>query len=309
MQIPILVIIAAVAVSISIPLLWWSLASGRDKPDISLDGQRSSGSTVNARTLVLQGGAGGRAVLPAMRSFGATLLKVTPVGWVSSLQRNLMLGGQYGDNYALERALVLKVLLGIGGFLLGFFAFSGSPDLQRFIFTALFTVTGFFIPDAIIARKGRQRQEQIELEMPDTLDQLTMSVEAGLGFEAALTRTAQAGDGPLAEEFNRTLREIQLGIPRDQALRQMGERTDVSDLDSFVLAVVQSEKYGIGIGQVLRVQAEEVRDKRRQRAEEKALKIPVLLIFPLAFCIFPTIFIVILGPAAIRIFRDLSPNL
>jgi tight adherence protein C len=220
-----------------------------------------------------------------------------------------MLGGHQGDTYALERTLVLKVLLGIGGFLLGFFALSGSSDLQRYALIALFTVTGFFIPDAIVARRGRLRQERIEREMPDSLDQLTMSVEAGLGFEAALTRTAQAGQGPLAEELNRTLREIQLGIPRDQALRQMADRTDVSDLNSFVLSVVQSEKYGIGIGKVLRVQAEEVRDKRRQRAEEKALKIPVLMIFPLAFCIFPTIFIVILGPAAIRIFRDLTPNL
>ena len=306
---PIQVILAAVAVSVSVPLLWWSLASDRSRPDISMGGQTNSEPITDARSLVLQGSAGGRFVIPAMRSFGATLLTLTPVGWVSSLRRNLMLGGHHGDSYALERTLVLKVLLGIGGFLLSFFAFSGSPDVQRFAFIALFTVTGFFIPDAIVARRGRRRQEQIELEMPDTLDQLTMSVEAGLGFEAAVTRTAHAGQGPLAEELNRTLREIQLGIPRDQALRQMADRTNVPDLNSFVLAVVQSDKYGIGIGKVLRVQAEEVRDKRRQRAEEKALKIPVLLIFPLAFCIFPTIFIVILGPAAIRIFRDLAPNL
>ena len=134
-----------------------------------------------------------------------------------------------------------------------------------------------------------------------------MTVDAGLGFEAALARAAQAGDGPLAHELHRLLREMQLGVPRAEALRNLSARTDVADLDSFVIAVVQSQAYGIPMASVLRVQSDELRDKRKQRAEERALKIPVLLIFPLAFCIFPAMFIVLLGPAAIRIFRDLGP--
>jgi tight adherence protein C len=133
-----------------------------------------------------------------------------------------------------------------------------------------------------------------------------MSVEAGLGFEAALARTSRVGEGPLAEELNRTVQEMQLGVSRSDALRNLADRTDVTDLKSFVLTVVQSEEYGLPIAKVLRVQAEELRDKRRQRAEERALKIPVFLIFPLAFCIFPTIFIIVLGPAMIRIYRGMA---
>jgi len=213
-----------------------------------------------------------------------------------------MLGGHNTDTYALERALVLKFVLGGTGILIAWFIFPNLSGLQRIAVLILFGGVGFFLPDGFFARRGRERQEKIQTELPDTLDQLTMSVEAGLGFEAALARAASTGDGPLAAELNRTIREVQLGIPRDQALRQLADRTDVPDLDSFVLAVVQSEKYGIGIGQVLRVQAAELREKRRERAEERALKIPVLILFPLVLCIFPTIFIVLLGPAGIQIY-------
>ncbi len=122
----------------------------------------------------------------------------------------------------------------------------------------------------------------------------------------ALARTSRVGEGPLAEELNRTGQEMQLGVSRSDALRNLADRTDVADLRSFVLTVVQSEEYGLPIAKVLSVQADELRDKRRQRAEERALKIPVLLIFPLAFCIFPTIFIIVLGPALIRIYRGMA---
>ena len=301
---PIYVVVAAIAVSASIPILWWALAAGRrDARAVDLAGM--SATSTNARRLVLEQGAGGRVVLPAVRSFGDLLMKLTPVGWLSSLRYRLTMAGHHGDSYTLERVLVLKFVLGALGFVISIVFFSDLPGVQRLAVVVFFVGLGFFIPDAVIARRGRDRQAQIQLEMPDTLDQLTMSVEAGLGFEAALARASQTGNGPLVQEFNRTIREIQLGLPRDDALRQLSERTDVADLDSFVLAVVQSEKYGIGIGSVLRVQAEELRDKRRERAEERALKIPVLIIFPLAFCIFPAIFIVLLGPAAIQIYESL----
>ncbi|MEA3510030.1 MAG: type II secretion system F family protein [Actinomycetota bacterium] len=233
-------------------------------------------------------------------------MRLTPVGWIASLRRRLMLEGHHGDTYALERTLVLKFVLGALGLLVSSLLFSDLGGIQRLAIAGLLTGIGFFIPDAFIARRGTARQEQIQLELPDVLDQLTMSVEAGLGFEAALGRAARSGAGPLAEELNRTLRETQLGIPRDQALRNLADRTDVPDLDSFVRAIVQSEQHGIAIGPVLRVQSDELRDKRRERAEERALKIPVLIIFPLAFCIFPALFIVLLGPAGIRIFDTLG---
>jgi tight adherence protein C len=303
---PIYILFAALAVSASIPILWWSLAADRKGAGIVNDPHSPSGQTINARQLVLEQGASSRVVKPAITSLGATLLRLSPVGWIESLRRRLMLEGHSGDTYALERTLVLKFVLGTLGLVIGLFVFSNASGIQQLAITILLIGFGFFIPDAIIARRGTSRQNEIQLEMPDTLDQLTMSVEAGLGFEAALGRAARSGDGPLAQEFSRTLREVQLGVPRNDALRQLADRTDVPDLDSFVLAVVQSEEYGIPIGPVLRVQSDELRDKRRERAEERALKIPVLLIFPLAFCIFPSIFIVLLGPAAIRIFDTLG---
>jgi tight adherence protein C len=302
---PVQVFIAALAVGASIPILWWSLASNRTRPNAVDKDSQTSKNVTDTRQLLLERGAGQRVVAPAMRSFGAKIVQVSPVGWTESLRRHLVLGGSQVDTYALERVFALKFVLGTAGFLLGFFALSGSTSTRRLLLSLVLAVVGFMIPDAIAARRGRKRQEQIELEMPDTLDQVTMSVEAGIGFEAALARTARTGEGPLAAEINRTLREIQLGIPRDEALRKMADRTDVSDLDSFVLAVVQSEEYGIPIGKVMRVQSDELRDKRRQRAEERALKIPVLLIFPLVFCIFPAMFIVLLGPAAISIMSTL----
>jgi len=172
--------------------------------------------------------------------------------------------------------------------------------------TLLITGVAFAMPDIWVRRRGEERQHQIQIELPDVLDQITMSVDAGLGFEASVARAAKVGEGPLADELSRTVQEMQLGISRTDALRNLAERTEVPDLKSFVVTVVQSEEYGLPITTVLSVQADELRDKRRQRAEERALRIPVLLIFPLAFCIFPTIFIILLGPALIRIYRDIG---
>jgi len=296
---PLYVLVAALAVVVSIPLLAWSLTSDR-RQSVMVKASRDAGTQLtDTRQIVLEESTMNRVVLPTVRSIGHRLRRLTPASRIRSLQRNLGFGGRYGDTYALERLLVMKFLLGGAGFVASIFLFSSVSGLQRVFLTALLTGSGFIVPDVLVARRGRKRQEEIELAMPDTLDQVTMALEAGLGFEAALSRTARVGAGPLAEELNRTLREIQLGIPREQALRKLAERTDVPDLDSLVLAVVQSERYGLGIGQVLRVQSEELRERRRQRAEEQALKIPVKIIFPLVFCIFPTVFIVLLAPAII----------
>lgn len=303
---PIHVVLAALAVSVSLPVLWLSVASARGGSSSLMSKQRVvAGDIKNARDIALMRGASERIAIPALQSLGATVRRMTPLGWVDTLRKNLTLAGYY-RNDALERALLGKfALVGVGVFL-GFFMPSvGAPGpAVAWIFGL--AIFGFFVPDLLVYSKGTERQAEIQMELPDTLDQMRMSVDAGLGFEAAMHRAAHAGDGPLAEELRRLLREIQLGVPRAEAMRNLGDRTNVQDLDSFVLAVVQSSSYGIPVAKVLRVQSDELRDKRRQRAEEQALKIPVLLIFPLAFCIFPAMFIVLLGPAAIRIFRDLG---
>ncbi len=304
---PITIILAALAVAASLPLLWVSVASRRTAGASNLKRRTSPLAEVtDARELILSQGAGSRLGMPMLRSLGSTLRRVTPAGWVDSLRRRLVLAGK-ADRFSLERLLVVKFALAAGGLVVSLMFLSGLSGAMFIVATAVLTAIGFFLPDAVVSSQADTRQESIRMELSDTLDQVRMTVDAGLGFEAALGRVARTGDGPLAEELHRTLREIQLGVPRHEALRNLADRTDVQDLNSFVLAVVQSEGYGIPIAKVLRVQSEELRDKRRQAAEERALKIPVLLIFPLAFCVFPVIFIVLLGPAIVRIVRDLGP--
>jgi tight adherence protein C len=303
---PIQIVLAALAVSISVPLLWFSVASARGGGSMVLGkGQLATGEIRNARDLVLTRSASERIAIPFLRNLGTRLRRVTPLGWVDALRRNLSLAGKY-DPQALERALVGKFVLAGVLLAVGLIGPSVGPPAARPVWAIGLSVFGFFIIDLLTYSKGKERQARIEKLLPDTLDQMRMSVDAGLGFEAAMHRAAHAGDGPLAQELRRLLHEIQLGVPRAEAMRNLADRTNVQDLDSFVLAIVQSSSYGIPVANVLRVQSDELRDKRRQRAEEQALKIPVLLIFPLAFCIFPAMFVVLLGPAAIRIFRDLS---
>jgi tight adherence protein C len=167
-------------------------------------------------------------------------------------------------------------------------------------------VLGYAVPDLIIGSRGRQRQTQIGRELPDTLDQLTISVEAGLGFDAALMRVASTGTGPLAEELRRMLGELKVGVSRADAFRHLIDRTDVSELRHFALVLKQAEEFGLPIARVLRIQAAELRMKRRQRAEETAMKVPVKIVFPLVLCIFPALFVVLLGPAVIRVLRVLG---
>ena len=167
-------------------------------------------------------------------------------------------------------------------------------------------VVHYFLPDLLLQNAGIKRRDKIQLELADTLDQMTIAVEAGLGFDSAMARAGKNGKGPLAEELIRTLQDIQLGQSRRQAYEAFVERVDVPDLRRFLRAVIQADVYGIAVGDVLRTQAAEMRLKRRQRAEEKAMQIPVKVIFPLIMCILPVLFIVLLGPAAMDIVAAFS---
>ena len=161
-------------------------------------------------------------------------------------------------------------------------------------------VLGTFLPDLLVYNLGLRRQQEIRKTMPDILDMLTVSVEAGLGFDAALAQVARGGKGPMVGETARVLREMQLGRRRSEALRAMAERTTVLELRTFASAVVQAGELGIPIANVLREQASEMRVKRRQRAEEQAQKVPVKILFPLILCIFPVLFVVVIGPGVLR---------
>jgi tight adherence protein C len=226
--------------------------------------------------------------------------RLTPTGYEAKLDRWLSLAGRPAS-LPLDRLIIGKPLLALAGAVLGLLMFANSPSAQVIALGLFLTVLLYFVPDLLVYNKGIKRQQEIELELPNTLDQLLISVEAGLGFEAAMARAGGYGGGALAQELMRTLQDIQVGRPRQEAYQALADRSSVQDLRSFVRAVVQADKYGIGIAKVLRTQAKQARVKRRQRAEEKAMKLPVKVLFPLLLCIFPVLFIVLLGPAAIKI--------
>ena len=165
---------------------------------------------------------------------------------------------------------------------------------------------GFFVPDYWLGTRIKARQKAILLAIPDTLDLLTISVKAGLGFDAALGKVIEKTEGPLSDEFRRALAEVRIGKPRRDALKEMVARTNVPALTNFIGAIVQAEQLGVAIANVLEVQSEQLRIERRQRAEEMSAKAPIKMLFPLVGCIFPSMFIVILGPAMILILRNLG---
>jgi tight adherence protein C len=225
--------------------------------------------------------------------------RLTPPGYVSFLDRLLSLAGR-PVSMPLGKVLGSKLALGLAGAGLGAYltAVGSTPPMRL---AGLFVlVLGYFIPDLMLYSKGLERQKVIQLELANTLDQMLISVEAGLGFEGAMARAGENGKGPLAEEIIRTLQDMQVGRSRRESYLALAERTSIPELRSFVQAVVQADTYGIAISRVLRVQAKVMRVKRRQRAEEKAMKLPVMILFPLLFFIFPVLFIAILGPAVIN---------
>jgi tight adherence protein C len=299
--VPPYVVGAAALVVLSIPVLAWSLAGSRrgSRTNAALDFAGG-----DERAVVLADGPLDRLIFPAAKAIGRKARALTPAGWIDRLERQVRLVGS-PKRWTVERILAVKALLGIAALFAGLTLLTNDLTLTTIGIVVGATVFAYHIPDVILYGRARERQTKISRELPDTLDQLTISVEAGLGFDAALQRVAAAGDGVLAEELRRTLNEITVGKTRTEALRNLGERTDVQELRHFVLTLSQAEQYGLPVARVLRIQSAELRMKRRQRAEETAMKIPVKIVFPLVLCIFPALFVVLLGPAMIRVFRAL----
>jgi len=226
-------------------------------------------------------------------------VRLSPSGIAGTLQRRLDLAGNPArwtpDRLLAIKGLGLVVLAVLGGLI-------GLPRIgMLFLLAGVGGAIGFFLPDVLLYNAGVKRQEKILAALPDALDMLTICVEAGLGFDAAIAQVARNTSGPLAAEFARALQEMQIGKARAQALRGMAGRTTVSELRTFVSAVVQSGELGIAISQVLREQSNEMRLRRRQRAEEKAQKVPVKITFPLVICLFPALLVVVIGPGIIEI--------
>jgi tight adherence protein C len=196
--------------------------------------------------------------------------------------------------------MLLMAVAGTGlGLLLGF-GYVGDPT-QAMLLTVAFGGMGLYAPRMWLGRRVRERRQEILEAMPNSLDLLTLSVEAGLGFDAALQRVAEKYNNSLADEFNKVLAEMKLGRTRKDSLLAMGERVQVDEISSFVTAIVQSSELGASLADTLRVQAEDMRRRRRQRAEEKGNQAPLKMLFPMVGCIFPALFVVLLGPAVIQV--------
>lgn len=205
-----------------------------------------------------------------------------------------------------ERILGAKVLAASVGGGLGFLYTIGSGSaLRMLLLVSVLAGVGFVVPDLLVYNAGQKRTERMKRALPDALDMLTICVESGLGFDAALLHVARSTEGPLGQELSRLLQEMQIGVGRAEAMRAMAERSTLPELRSFCLAMVQADQLGIPLARVLRVQSREMRVKRRQNAEERAQKVPVKIMIPLVLFILPCLFVVIGGPAAITIYHSM----
>ncbi|WP_458115445.1 type II secretion system F family protein [Arthrobacter sp. D2-10] len=230
---------------------------------------------------------------------------ITPAGYIQKLDKLLALAGRPAS-MPLGKVLGAKPALCLVAGALGFLMANAAQKPTITMLAIFLTLFGYFIPDLLLYSKGQERQKAMQLELANTLDQMLISVEAGLGFESAMQRAGETGKGPLAEELVRTLQDMQVGRSRRESYLALADRTSIPELRSFVKAVVQADAYGIALSGVLRTQAKVMRVKRRQRAEEKAMKLPVTVLFPLLFFIFPVLFIIILGPAVINAIATFS---
>jgi tight adherence protein C len=250
-----------------------------------------------------------RALQPLLGGMTNLGKRFTPVGYVDKVREKFVYAGM-PEQQAVDRFLavrVVTVVLAALSFLLLFvFNILGLEGMLRLAVPGLFVLLFMLGPDSWLNRKVEARQHEIQISLPDVLDLLVISVEAGLGFEQALDRVTHSVPGPLSEEFSRMLGETRAGAARSDAMRALDDRCNVPELRSFVMAVIQADTFGVSIGRVLRGQAEEMRIKRRQLAEERAQKAPVKMLIPMVFCIFPALFVIVIGPAILNIRESLA---
>jgi tight adherence protein C len=242
-----------------------------------------------------------RTVAPLAARFSGVGRRFSRAGAAARIQRRLDIAGN-PDSWDVERILGAKVLaLGaLAGLTLFLGLANGASPTRVLLVAAITGGFGFVLPNILLYNAGEKREALMRRALPDALDLLTISVEAGLGFDAAVLKVARNIQGPLAQEFSRLLQEMQIGVGRMQALRAMGERTTIRELRSFCQAMDQADQLGVPIGRVLRIQAKEMRARRRQSAEEQAQKVPVKIMIPLVLFIMPCLLIVVGGPAAVQ---------
>jgi tight adherence protein C len=295
-------ILGAVAVVGSVFVAWWALAGERaERVQLGVPESRST----DLRSRMLEQGVTERVTEPLFERLGAWLRRRSPGGRVNELSGKLVRAGS-PPAWTVERLLVVKVLLALAAGSMMFLVAGQGLSSWRPLLAIGAAGIGFYAPNAILERRAGERAIAIRAELSDVIDQLSMMVQAGLGVDAAMARAARSGSGPLAEELTRVGNDVRVGVERSVALANLADRVDVPELKSFVAALAQAERLGVPVSQTLQIQAAEMRLKRRQFAEEQAMKLPVKLLFPLVFCILPVMFVVLLAPAALRILEEFN---
>ncbi|MEY2468336.1 MAG: tight adherence protein [Actinomycetota bacterium] len=286
-------------------VVWVVLTQLSEKADTQAALRRlGEDDVVDERAVLLAASRVERILRPMLGGLGSSGRRLTPLGYRDKVAKRLSIAGRPGED-ELDRFLAIRVATlaaaPIAALLVLKFFGSGKPSLAV---AGLLVMSLVLLPGSRITREAQARQKAIAKALPDVLDLLVISIEAGLGFEQALDRTITAIPGPLTDEFARMLGEVRAGATRASSLRDLSDRVDVDDVRRFVLAVLQADKFGVSIGRMLRQQADEVRVQRRQRAQERAQKAPVKMLVPMVFCIFPCIFVVIIGPAILNLMQN-----
>lgn len=308
-SIVVLLSLGAVLVIIGIVIALVIIARRRPKDQSTLEarmfqyGERDT--PITLEEIELSASFSERVIYPAVDVLSRFVSQFTPAKSLENIRHKLDLadnpGGITPANFLAMRFVAMFIL---GGLIFGLMMIAKLPVSRRILFTVVVTVLGFFLPVMWLGSKIRRRQGEIVKQLPDTLDLLTICVEAGLGFDQGVQRVIEKQDHELSRGFNRYLQEVRLGKTRREGLQNMAERMEVPDVTSFIAAIVQADQLGVSMAKILRIQSDQMRIRRRQRAEQKAHQAPIKMLFPMVFLIFPSIFIVLLGPAVLLLMES-----
>jgi tight adherence protein C len=276
-------LLGASAVVSAIGLLWWALTA------------RPSAARANLFAGLPQPAPSSGPLVSTLRQLGQTTRRLLPNAVVDGLEVKLV---QAGHPHGLDLPRILGIKISLAGLSAFLFLING-----KVLFAVIAAAVMFFLPDYWVVSMRDKRQIAIQADAADTIDQLTICVEAGLGFDAALSRVAATTKGPLAEELRHTISDIQAGVPRSQALRALSDRAQVIEIRQLVTALLQAQKHGVPMAETLRIQSSEMRTKRKQRTEEKAAKLTVKMLFPIIVCFMPVFVIIAVVPALIAVFH------
>ena len=294
-----LLVLGSVAVVSAWWVLWWGLSGKRPGSVVDL------GSAADQRTVSLVPGAVDR-VVPMLERVGSRLRGQLPAGRTAALAVKIRRAGME-DGWTVDRVLSVKLLLAMVAGAVAALRLIASVSAFNVMLVFAGVAVGWFAPNAVLDGRVQRRQEAVRSALADMIDQLGVMVRAGLSIDAAVVRITRLGVGPLTDELRRVVQEMRVGVGRSAAMANMAERVDLPELRGFVSALSQADQLGVPVSDTLRVQADELRTRQRQHAEEQAMKLPVKILFPMVLCILPVLFIVVLGPAVMRISEQFSP--